>query len=115
MDSQTTEIEQMRAWYLDWFGGAPSTGMYMAMMPNLNDLEGEELDQAFIKGMIEHHEGAIAMAEAVKNLTERPELLTMADNIITAQTQEVELLEGWQISKWGTIECHSSNLHSPNE
>jgi len=95
VDSQTAEIEQMRTWYLDWFGGAPSAGMYMAMMPDLSNLEGEELDQAFIKGMIEHHEGAIEMAEQLKDITKRPELLEMADNIITAQTAEVELLKSW--------------------
>ncbi len=96
IDAQTAEIAQMEAWGAEWFGTSfePSDD-YAAMMSDLSDLEGDALDQAYIAGMIHHHEGAIQMAEDIKGATDRPELLEMADAIIEAQTSEVELLKSW--------------------
>lgn len=96
--AQTGEIDQMQKWGTEWYGTSfkPSKE-YMNMMPsNLNELEGKELDQAFITGMIMHHQGAIMMAKQIKEKTERPELLEMADNIIEAQAKEIEMMQGWQ-------------------
>lgn len=100
VDAQTAEIAQMETWAVEWFGEEFSLSNYELMMPELSylivpQLEGEELDQAYIRGMIEHHEGAVQMAEELKMVTERPELLEMADNIIEAQTTEIELLKSW--------------------
>ncbi len=94
--TQTAEIAQMQEWGTKWHGtDFKASEKYMAMMPDLTKLSGEELDQAFITGMIHHHKGAIMMAEKVKKMTEHQELLDMADAIIEAQTKEVEMMEGW--------------------
>lgn len=53
-------------------------------------------DAAFIDSMIEHHQGALAMAEELKANTERPELLTLADAIIAAQTTEIAQMQEWR-------------------
>lgn len=50
-------------------------------------------DEAFLKGMIPHHQGAIAMAETLKKYSKDKELLTLADNIISSQQKEVKLME----------------------
>ena len=53
-------------------------------------------DAAFIDGMIVHHEGAIAMAQQVLAESERPELLQMAEAIISAQQGEIAQMQGWR-------------------
>jgi uncharacterized protein (DUF305 family) len=77
----------------------PSGGMHDAMsgmMVGLDGKTGEELDKAFIDGMIVHHEGAVAMARALLAGTKRPELITLGKNIIAAQTGEIEMMKGWR-------------------
>ena len=70
-----------------------------SMTGTLAGKTGNALDRAFIENMIVHHEGAIAMAEAVVTTTQRPELKEMAENIINTQRSEIETMKGW-LSKW---------------
>lgn len=64
---------------------------YEDMMPDLSTLEGDALDKAYLEGMIEHHEGAIQMANDVLMLAERkPEVDQLAVNIKTTQTEEID-------------------------
>lgn len=55
-------------------------------------------DEAFIKGMIPHHKGAIEMAKTLTKYSKDKELLKLADDIITSQEKEVadmqKMLEG---------------------
>ncbi len=69
------------------------------MVGGLKGLRGAELEEAFLRDMIVHHEGAIQMAELLRKETKRPELLTLASDIITAQTNEVDVMEEWK-SEW---------------
>ena len=62
---------------------------------------GDAFDQAFLEEMIVHHQGAVEMAELVLATSTRPELVTLANNIITAQTSEIALMKGW-LSTWFT-------------
>ena len=54
-------------------------------------------DAMFIDSMVEHHRGAIAMAEQVREESERPELRAMAEEIIDAQVGEIGQLESWRV------------------
>ncbi len=56
-------------------------------------------DAMFIDSMIEHHQGAIDMAELVLEQTEREEVRTLAQAIIAAQTAEIAQLQSWR-SEW---------------
>ena len=56
-------------------------------------------DAAFIDGMIEHHQGAIDMAEMALEQTEHEEIRAMAEAIIAAQTGEIEQMQSWR-SAW---------------
>ena len=51
--------------------------------------------QAFAKGMIAHHEGAIAMAETELKYGKDPEMRKLAQDIIKAQKGEIEQMNKW--------------------
>jgi uncharacterized protein (DUF305 family) len=53
-------------------------------------------DAQFIDSMIEHHQGAIEMAEQALAEAGRPELRQLAQEIIAAQTQEIEQMAAWR-------------------
>lgn len=70
------------------------------MVASLKGKSGDDFDKAFIDEMIMHHEGAIEMAKLVKDSAKHDELKQMADNIISAQSQEIDMMQSWQ-SDWG--------------
>jgi len=65
------------------------------MMLGFRDKTGEEYEEAFLRGMIVHHFGAVRMAEELLGETERPELRAFAQNIIDAQSEEIDTMKGW--------------------
>ncbi len=73
--------------------------MMTDMMSELEGKKGDEFDQAFLSEMIVHHEGAVVMAEAVLEKSKRPELINLANNIIKAQTDEIQMMKGW-LTSW---------------
>ncbi len=96
IDSQSAEIQTMKQWYTEWFDDEyEDTHHYTPMMPDLTTLKGKELDRAFVSGMIGHHDGAIQMAASIKEKTERPEMKTFAEAIITTQSKEVVDMQVW--------------------
>jgi uncharacterized protein (DUF305 family) len=118
IDSQSKEIGQMRDWYKDWYSRELPEGdevmnihgmgkggrMHMGMMGSDTDMErlegANDFDKAFIEEMIPHHQMAVMMASMLKNGTARPEMRQLADDIISAQTKEIEEMRGWYKS-WG--------------
>lgn len=87
------------------------TGMSMDdMMHSLEGKSGDEFDKAFITSMIEHHQGAIGMANEAKQRAGHSEIKTMADDIITAQSTEINQMKIWYKSWFGT-EVPNSNDH----
>lgn len=69
------------------------------MTASLDGKKGDALDVAFIDAMIVHHEGAIDMAEVLLAGTKRPELVKLGNDIISAQTKEIEMMSEWR-TKW---------------
>ncbi len=61
-------------------------------MIRLGQLTGPEFDVAWIEAMINHHEGAIAMAEEVLKNGENLEIRTLAESIIATQQVEIDVL-----------------------
>jgi len=76
--------------------------MQMSMADMWAMLEGtswDELDRAFLEGMIPHHQWAIDMAEYLVN-AKHPELKAMWEEIITAQQAEIDQMNAWLV-EWG--------------
>lgn len=69
------------------------------MMSGLAGKTGADFEKAFLSEMIVHHEGAIVMAEALLKNTQRPELVKLGNDIITAQTGEVSMMKKW-LGEW---------------
>ena len=66
------------------------------MMRSLEEAEGEDFDMAFMNSMMVHHEGAIEMAKEAKAKAMHEEIRNLADDIIAAQTNEIERMKMWQ-------------------
>ncbi len=59
-------------------------------------------DQQFIDMMAPHHMGAVAMAQIAQTRAERPELKTLANNIITSQNSEIGQMKQWRTAWYGS-------------
>ena len=53
-------------------------------------------DAQFIDSMIEHHQGALDMAQTALQQAEHAELKTMAEAIIAAQNAEIKQMQEWR-------------------
>lgn len=107
IEAQEKENAEMRAWYQEWFGSAPPSGgmgpMHMGGMEGdvnvLREVSVTEFDREFIEQMIPHHEMAIMMANMLASATERDEMKQLADNILTSQSREIEMMHSW-LNSW---------------
>ena len=61
---------------------------------------GDDYDRYFMANMIAHHQGAVDMAKMAQTSAKHTELKTMANDIITAQTGEINSMVGYQ-QIWG--------------
>ncbi len=75
-------------------------GMMSKMGMMLEGLEGDEFDEAFIRMMIPHHEGAIDMANKALKSAKHDEMKQLATDIIEAQQREIDMMKGW-LTTWG--------------
>jgi uncharacterized protein (DUF305 family) len=94
--AQQPEIELMEEWLDEWDAGMPGgmdhgDGMMSETdMDALEDATGDEASALFLEQMIEHHEGAIVMAEGEVEAGENPDTVALAEKIIDDQTAEIE-------------------------
>ena len=70
--------------------------MMDGMMASLQGKKGDAFDKEFLAEMIVHHQGAVEMAKAVLANSKRPELIQLANDIISAQTKEIGMMQDWQ-------------------
>jgi len=112
--SQSEEIAKMKNWYRDWYGEEVSEdsnvgmgmgrGMMHGGMMGDTDIEAlkssQDFDKAFIEEMIPHHQMAVMMANMLLQGTNRPEMKQLAQDIIEAQTREIEDMRQWY-TNWG--------------
>jgi len=59
-------------------------------------------DLRFIDSMIPHHQGALVMAQEVLQKSKRPELIKLAQGIITEQNKEIAQMQLWR-KQWYPI------------
>lgn len=82
-------------------GTEPAASMSMSQMTeSLKNKTGDEFDKAFLAEMINHHQGAIDMAKLAQSNARHGEIKKMADDIISAQSKETDMMQIWQ-TNWG--------------
>jgi uncharacterized protein (DUF305 family) len=95
--AQSAEVTQLRDWRAAWYPDAPmtaGTGVDMGTM-QVSDDETIAYDTRWLTAMIDHHEGALEMAQAAIPQLTHPELKSLAEGIVTAQTGEIEQMRSW--------------------
>lgn len=104
IETQQQEIDQMKAWRAEWFGsseidpnGADVLGLTeeeMGMQHDASAIESaDDVDAAFARMMIDHHNGAIEMAELALERAQHEEIRQLGEEIIEAQRREIEIME----------------------
>lgn len=111
--AQAPEIEQMQGWLTDWgvatttapgggmpsmpghdMGGMGAEGMMSEQdMAALRDAQGVEASRLFLTQMIEHHKGAITMAQTEVDTGQFAPAVEMAKSIITSQQKEIDTMQ----------------------
>ena len=93
--AQTQEVARMKTWYKQWYRKAiPEMAMMPGMMMNdgmdMNKLSSaSDFDLEFIDQMLTHHESAVTMAKAILPKAVHQDITTLANSIITTQSQEI--------------------------
>ena len=103
---QQKEIDQMKSWRDQWYPGAAmadngtmpgmSSGMNMDMTRMQSMKAGPDFDGMFIDMMVPHHESAIAMSRDAIDKAQHPEIKALAQQIIDAQTKEIDQMKRWR-------------------
>ncbi|MCJ0891966.1 DUF305 domain-containing protein [Rhodococcus sp. ARC_M5] len=106
--AQPPEMDRMTAWLAEWGQPAPSSdmgemggmnhssGMGMMTQRDMDALaaaSGAEFDRQWLTMMIEHHEGAIDMANNEIADGSNPDAQEMARTIAATQQEEIETME----------------------
>ena len=94
--------------------GMSQSQMGMEMdMPMLR--RAKPFDRAFIDMMVPHHQGAIAMAKQLLQKGEQPALRNMANDIISAQTDEIAQMRKWRKAWYGSAGSSGDSMHGSDE
>jgi uncharacterized protein (DUF305 family) len=106
--AQAPEIETLTGWLEDWGAEAPSSGgmdhgsmdhgdmggmMSNEDMEALANVSGAEFDRTFLEMMVEHHTGAVQMAETEIADGENPDAIAMAEGIRESQNAEISEMQ----------------------
>jgi uncharacterized protein (DUF305 family) len=121
--AQAPEIAQMQGWLSQWgvsttttsspgnampsmpghdmsgSGDMPNMGGGHGMMSEqdmaaLQNAQGVEASRLFLSQMIQHHKGAITMAQTEIDSGQFPPAITLAHSIVTSQQQEITTMQG---------------------
>jgi len=88
-------------------GGSETLGLSAQQMGMDHDLarlrSAQPFDREFIDMMVPHHQGAIRMARVELAKGQDPQLKTLARQIISAQTQEIEQMNVWRKDWYGKV------------
>ncbi len=99
--AQDPEIKALSGWLTSWGEQVPAEGatdhsahgtagmMTAEQMAKLKSASGTAFDTAFMELMVEHHEGAVAMAKTEQAQGAFPGAKAMAEAIVTSQSAEI--------------------------
>ncbi len=74
---------------------------------NTTTASGKQIDEAFVRQMIPHHQMAVDMAKSAQERADRQEIKDLADEVITAQEKEIAQLRA--IAKAEGFEVDTAN------
>jgi uncharacterized protein (DUF305 family) len=114
VSTQMAEIMMLQGWLLDWYGidYDPMTEGHMKpkdmrMMDMMEGMSTADFEVAFMEHMIEHHMGAIKASEKLMKHAYHQDLLDMAEDIIEAQSDEIEMMQMW-LEDWHGVSAKKS-------
>lgn len=81
------------------------------MSKDLQNRTGDNFDENFVAMMIAHHQGAIDMAKLAKVNAKHQEVKDLADDILSAQSKEIDKMQTWQ-TDWGYKTTPQSHMMS---
>jgi uncharacterized protein (DUF305 family) len=99
--AQDPEIQTMNGWLRQW--GAPTTAtmdhgtggmMSEEDMTSLKAAKEPEFNRMWLEMMIEHHRGAVTMAQDVLSTTETPDVKRLAQSVVDGQNKEIATMRG---------------------
>ena len=103
--TQSSEVEQLRAWLVNWGEPEPDPSKTGSMhmpgmdhssfevdMARLGETKSLEYAQLWIELMIEHHRSALTMARIEVESGRNPEVIAMAQMILATQQQEIDAM-----------------------
>lgn len=94
--------------------GSDHSNMSMAdMSKELENLNGDDYDKAFIEMMIDHHEGAVDMAKLSDARAKHVEVKQLSKDIIIAQEKEIANMKQWQ-TDWDYSSNEMNNMMHGN-
>ncbi|UKF32510.1 DUF305 domain-containing protein (plasmid) [Clavibacter phaseoli] len=99
--AQVPEIEQLDAWISDWGIEESASGMDHSMdgmmsdddMSALGSATGTEAEKLFLEQMVQHHEGAVEMAQTEIDKGQNPDAMSMATTIVQTQNDEIATMK----------------------
>ncbi|RDV45150.1 DUF305 domain-containing protein [Leifsonia sp. ku-ls] len=91
--AQQPEIETMNGWLTTWGASTGAPHHMSGMMPDsdldaLRRASGADIGKLFLSQMIEHHRGAIDMADTETRAGKNPDAVALAKKVVTDQTAE---------------------------
>jgi uncharacterized protein (DUF305 family) len=104
-NTQSAEITQMQMWLQEWYSTTHTPEMsngHMQQMDRMMEMSPTEFEREFLKSMIRHHWTAVIEAAGCVDRAYHEELRDMCEEIIIAQTAEIEQMR--------TILCDSYGL-----
>ena len=125
LTTQENQEGQMLAWLVTWGDSQARTGPAMAWMGHdmagmgtngatmpgmatlaqlakLKTLSGTAAEVFYLQLMIAHHKGGVEMAQAILGLTDRAEVVQLANGMMTSQQSEIDLMESMLADRGAT-------------
>lgn len=103
IQTQSAQVDQMKAELARWYPGRDTTADYTPMMRDLTQLSGDALDRAFLEDMIPHHGMAVMMSQQLlsQSLAQHDEVTQLATTIRDGQHAEIATMMEWLGSWFG--------------